>query len=105
MYIINPQQLDTFWAVWSNFFHECPMTCLLNAEAEVEEAVGGVRLSIGSFHLTDERTKTVAQLSRGAAENILLQLYGASWNQDIGSQQWTKFKKILPKTHGQKDSI
>lgn len=45
---------------------------LLDAEAEVEEAVGGVRLSVGSFQLSDEATEAVAQLSSGALKNILL---------------------------------
>lgn len=54
------------------------MSCLLDAEAEVEHAVGGVGLSVGSFHLIDEATEAVAQLSSGALENILLQLHETS---------------------------
>lgn len=54
------------------------MSCLLDAEAEVEQAVGGVGLSVGSFHLIDEATEAVAQLSSGALENILLQLHETS---------------------------
>lgn len=46
--------------------------CLLDAEAEVEQAVRGVRLSVRSFHLSDEAAEAVAQLSCGAFKDILL---------------------------------
>lgn len=48
------------------------VSCLLDAEAEVEQAVGGVGLSIGPFQLPDEATEAVAQLSCGALKNVLL---------------------------------
>lgn len=54
-------------------------SCLLDAEAEVEQAVGGVWLSVGSFHLIDEATETIAQFSSGALKNILLQLHETSF--------------------------
>ena len=56
---------DTSMPVWE-------MSNLLDAEAEVEQAVGGVRLPVGSFQLSDEATEAVAQLSSGALKNILL---------------------------------
>lgn len=40
---------------------------LLDAEAEVEQAVGGVRLSVWSLHFSDEAAEAIAQLSCGAA--------------------------------------
>lgn len=45
---------------------------LLNAEAEVEQAVGGVRLSIRPFHLSDEAREAAVQFRCGAVKNILL---------------------------------
>ncbi len=62
------------------------MSRLLNAEAEVEQAIWGVRLSVGSFHLSDETTESITQLSSGAPKNILLQLHGTSWSQETRSQ-------------------
>lgn len=49
---------------------------LLDAQAEVEEAVRRVRLPVGSFHLRDEAAEAVAQLGCGAFEEVLLQLHG-----------------------------
>lgn len=43
---------------------QCCSSCLLDAETEVEQAVGGVRLSVGSFHLSDETTEAVTELGR-----------------------------------------
>lgn len=48
------------------------MSYFLNPEAEVEQAVGGVGFSVGPFHLSDEAAQTVAELGRGAAQQILL---------------------------------
>lgn len=47
-------------------------SCLLYAEAEVEQAVGGVRLSIGSLHLGNETNEAFTQLRRGAPKNVLV---------------------------------
>ena len=49
---------------------QCWSSCLLYAEAEVEQAVGGVLLPVRSFHLSDETTEALAQLSRRAAKNV-----------------------------------
>lgn len=58
------------------------MSCLLDAEAEVKHGVGRVRLSVWSFHLSDEAAEAVAELSGGAAKKILLQLQRTRWRQD-----------------------
>lgn len=71
-------------------------SCLLDAETEVEQAVGGVKFSAWSFHLGDEATEAVAQLSGGAAKNILLQLHGTSWE----SEGRTADHKITIQQHG-----
>ena len=47
---------------------------LLDAQAEVEQAVWQVGLSVGSLHLDSEAAETVAQLCGGAAQDVLLQL-------------------------------
>ena len=59
---------------------EWSFSCLLDAEAEVEDAVRWVLLSVWSFHLRDEAAESVAQLGGGASEEILLQLDGPSWD-------------------------
>lgn len=56
------------------------MSCLLDAEAEVEHAVGGVGLPVWSFHFIDEATQTVAELSSGTAKNILFEFQRACWD-------------------------
>lgn len=48
-------------------------TCLLDAKAEVEQAVGAVRLPVGPLHLGNEAAEAVAELSCGALEDIRLQ--------------------------------
>lgn len=60
------------------------MTCLLDAKAEVEQTVRAVRPPIGPFHLRNEAAETVAELSCGALENILLQHHQTCWNQHNG---------------------
>ena len=55
---------------------------LLQTQAQVEQAVWGVALSVGALHLTDEATEAEAQFGRGALEHVLLQDHGPSWDQN-----------------------
>lgn len=59
---------------------------LLDAEAEVEQAVRGVGLPVGPFHLVDEAAESVAQLSGGALENVLIQHHRTGWRQQVTRQ-------------------
>lgn len=49
------------------------MSCLLDAKAEVEETVRGVRRPIGPFHLRDKAAEAITEFSCGTLQNILLQ--------------------------------
>lgn len=84
------------YRLYSTCYYVCfwTMSCLLNAEAEVEQAVRGVWLPTGSFHFIDEATESITQLSSGAPKNILLQLHGTCCNQDKkkGVPQQSKVK-------------
>lgn len=59
---------------------------LLDAEAEIEEAVRGVGLPVRPFDLVDEAAESVAQLSRGALEDVLVQHHRTGWKQQ-GTRQ------------------
>lgn len=50
----------------------CGSSCLLNAQTQVEQVVGGVRRSVRSLHFSDEAAEAVAQLAGGAAEDIFV---------------------------------
>lgn len=54
---------------------------LLDAEAQVEQAVRGVGLPVRPLDLVDEAAESVAQLSRGALEDVLVQHHRAGWKQ------------------------
>lgn len=67
----------------------CSWSHLLYAETEVEEAVGGVRLSIRPFHLRDETDEAFAQLSLRTLENILVECDSRSYRrsqENVGEQ-------------------
>lgn len=53
-------------------------SCLLDVEADVEEAVGGVRPAVGAFHLRHEASEALAQLGRRALQDVLAQRHGQS---------------------------
>lgn len=53
-------------------------SCLLDVEAEEQEAVGGVRPSVGPVHLRDEANEALAQLGRRAAQDVFVQRHSQS---------------------------
>lgn len=48
------------------------VTYLLDAEAEVEKPVGGIRFPIPLFHLSDEEAEALVQLGGRTPKNVCL---------------------------------
>lgn len=61
---------------------------LLDAEAEVEQAVRGIGLPVWPLDLIDEAAESVAQLSRGALEDVLIQHHRTGWKQQESGTEW-----------------
>lgn len=50
---------------------------LLNAQAQVVDAVGFIRIAVRPADLLDETTQTVTEICRSALQHILLHSHGA----------------------------
>lgn len=71
---------------------------VLDGEAEVEQATGGVSLPIGPCHLTDEVTEAAIQLGCRAVEDVLLQRDDvfSTWRKATTDRKWIKFASKNP---------
>ncbi len=60
---------------------------LLNAQAQVVDAIGFIRLAVWSADLLDETAQTVTEIRRSALQHILLHSHGAFWIKHSGRRK------------------